>query len=192
MREQHRVVFPASCHCSQRTRSPTKLKLPLLLRTGTEGSRSLSQSVDWGSWAGSSCCPREQCPVAGLRDRHPRLHSAPLLCWCLSRPPGDLHPSSGARLASSLMGDACKIHSQVVSALFFKQGAAFSACYTAGEEPGGCSAATSPLSSRDTQGNGPPCACRNRKGKVAFPLVSFSFSSVNNTSRACFQHLGPV
>lgn len=119
-------------------------------------------------WAGSSCCPREQRPVAGVRDGCPRSRSAPLLCRCLPRPLGDLHSSSGECLASSLMGEVCKIHSQIVSALFFKQGAAFSACYAAREEPGGCGAATSPLSSRDTQGMALPVPAGTEKGKLLF------------------------
>lgn len=89
------------------------------------------------------------------------------------------------------MGDACKILCRVIAALFFKQVAAFSAHYTAGEEsrchciPARASPSRS-CRGRDSQrvkspqGNGPFHACKHFRESCFF-LFSFSFSSVNNT-----------
>lgn len=120
----------------------------------------------------------------------------------------DLPPSSGTQLALSLMGDVCKILCRLIAALFFKQVAAFSACYAAGEEsrchylPARASLSHS-CTGRDSQHmkspqwNSPFHACKHFRESCFF-LFSFSFSSVNNTSalRAaaaiglCFQCFG--
>lgn len=103
----------------------------------------------------------------------------------------NLPRSSSTQLALSLMGDACKTLCWVIAALFFKQVAAFSACYSLGEESRchciparailnhSCRGRDS-LCMKSTQGNSPFHVCKHLR-KSCFFLFSFSFSSLNKT-----------
>lgn len=137
--------------------------------------------------------------------------TAPLLSKCshLQWVFCDLPPSSGTQLALSLMGDACKILCRVIAALFFKQVAAFSAHYAAGEEsrchciparasPSHSCRGRDSLHVKSPQGNGPFHACKHFRESCCFLFFPFGFSSVNNTlvlstaavTGLCFQCFG--
>lgn len=126
--------------------------------------------------AAVACAEDEEVMLAGRalllsQCRHPR--------WVFC----NLPPSSGAQLLLSLMGDMCKILCQVIAALFFKHVAAFSGCYTTGEESRRpciptCAIPSHSCRGRDSQhvkssqGNSPFHACKHFREScfLLFPL----------------------
>ena len=169
---------------SQRTRSPEELKKPLLPRSWAKRLR-----LPW-----KAACPAQEQMWFAWRMRVAMPLGKALLpsqCRHLRWVFRNLPPSSSTQLALSLMGDACKVLCRVIAALFFKQIAAFSARYAAGEESRCCCIPTRASLSRSCrgrdsqpmkspQGSGPFQACKPFRESCLF-LFSFSVSSVNNT-----------